>query len=147
MRTRRGVLIEEMGQTWLADPNADGYEARTLLKNPPILISDEAISALDSANARAIQAELQGVARMLICWLSMAVTPGCGPCSRLASERVAVTMGQRIVQACAVSLRPAPGRALPPIMDTPAGIFPVKGCAEAVWNGTEVFGLACSQWR
>ena len=30
MRTRRGVLIEEMGQTWLADPNADGDEARTL---------------------------------------------------------------------------------------------------------------------
>jgi hypothetical protein len=30
MLTRRGVLIEEMGQTWLADPNADGDEARTL---------------------------------------------------------------------------------------------------------------------
>ncbi len=30
MLTRRGVLIEEMGQTYLADPNADGDEARTL---------------------------------------------------------------------------------------------------------------------
>ena len=30
MLTRRGGLIEEMGQTWLADPNADGDEARTL---------------------------------------------------------------------------------------------------------------------
>jgi hypothetical protein len=30
MLTRRGALIEEMGQTWLADPNADGDEARTL---------------------------------------------------------------------------------------------------------------------
>ncbi len=30
MLTRRGVLIEEMGQTWLADPNADEDEARTL---------------------------------------------------------------------------------------------------------------------
>ena len=30
MLTRHGVLIEEMGQTWLADPNADGDEARTL---------------------------------------------------------------------------------------------------------------------
>jgi hypothetical protein len=30
MLTRRGVLIEEMGQTWLADPNVDGHEARTL---------------------------------------------------------------------------------------------------------------------
>ena len=30
MLTRRGVLIEEMGQTYMADPNADGDEARTL---------------------------------------------------------------------------------------------------------------------
>ena len=30
MLTRRGALIEEMGQTWLTDPNADGDEARTL---------------------------------------------------------------------------------------------------------------------
>ena len=28
--TRRGVLVEEMGQTWLAEPHADGEEARTL---------------------------------------------------------------------------------------------------------------------
>ncbi len=30
MLTRRGVLVEEMGQTWLAEPDADGEEARTL---------------------------------------------------------------------------------------------------------------------
>jgi len=30
MLTRHGVLIEEMGQTYLADPNADGDEASTL---------------------------------------------------------------------------------------------------------------------
>ncbi len=30
MLTRRGVLIEEMGQTYLAEPDADGEEARTL---------------------------------------------------------------------------------------------------------------------
>ena len=30
MLTRHGVLIEEMGQIYLADPNADGDEARTL---------------------------------------------------------------------------------------------------------------------
>ena len=30
MFTRRGVLIEEMGQTYLAEPDADGDEARTL---------------------------------------------------------------------------------------------------------------------
>lgn len=30
MRTRRGMLVEEMGQIYLADPNADGDEARTL---------------------------------------------------------------------------------------------------------------------
>jgi hypothetical protein len=28
--TRRGVLVEEMGQAWLAEPDADGEEARTL---------------------------------------------------------------------------------------------------------------------
>ena len=37
--------------------------ARTLLKNPPVLIFDEATAALDSANERAIQGELQSVAR------------------------------------------------------------------------------------
>lgn len=37
MLTRRGVVVEEMGQTYLADPNADGDEARTLrpLQPPP----------------------------------------------------------------------------------------------------------------
>ncbi len=30
MLTRRGVLVEEMGQTWLADPEADSDEARAL---------------------------------------------------------------------------------------------------------------------
>jgi hypothetical protein len=30
MLTRRGVLVEDMGQTYLADPDGDGEEARTL---------------------------------------------------------------------------------------------------------------------
>ena len=30
MLTRRGVLVEEMGQTYLAEPDAEGEEARTL---------------------------------------------------------------------------------------------------------------------
>ncbi len=30
MLKRRGLLVEEMGQTWLAEPDADGDEARTL---------------------------------------------------------------------------------------------------------------------
>jgi hypothetical protein len=30
MLTRRGVLVQNMGQTWLAEPDADGEEARTL---------------------------------------------------------------------------------------------------------------------
>jgi Putative transposase len=30
MLTRRGVLVEDMGQTYLAEPDADGDEARTL---------------------------------------------------------------------------------------------------------------------
>ena len=30
--TRRGVLVEDMGQTWLAEPDAEGEEARTLRK-------------------------------------------------------------------------------------------------------------------
>ena len=37
--------------------------ARTLLKNPPILIFDEATSALDSKSEKAIQAELDRIAR------------------------------------------------------------------------------------
>ena len=37
--------------------------ARTLLKDPPILIYDEATSARDSANERAIQAEIKSAAR------------------------------------------------------------------------------------
>jgi hypothetical protein len=28
--TRRGVLVEDMGQTYLAEPDADGEEARAL---------------------------------------------------------------------------------------------------------------------
>ncbi len=111
MRARRGVLIEEMGQTWLADPNADGYEARTLQKNPPILLSDEAISAVDSAHERAIQTELQGVARMPICWLSMGVAPGCGPCSRPASERFAGDDGPAYRAGVQAAARPGPGTA------------------------------------
>jgi hypothetical protein len=30
MLTRRGVLAQDMGQTWLAEPDAHGEEARTL---------------------------------------------------------------------------------------------------------------------
>ena len=30
MLTRRGVLVEDMGQTYLAEPDADGEESRTL---------------------------------------------------------------------------------------------------------------------
>ena len=30
MLTRRGVLVEEMGHTWLAEPDTDGEEARTV---------------------------------------------------------------------------------------------------------------------
>jgi hypothetical protein len=30
MLTRRGVMVEDMGQTYLAEPDADGEEARTL---------------------------------------------------------------------------------------------------------------------
>ena len=37
--------------------------ARTLLKNPPILLFDEATSALDSRSERAIQHELDQIAR------------------------------------------------------------------------------------
>ena len=37
--------------------------ARTLLKNPPVLILDEATSALDTRTERAIQAELNEIAR------------------------------------------------------------------------------------
>ena len=37
--------------------------ARTLLKNPPLLIFDEATSALDSKSERAIQHELDSIAR------------------------------------------------------------------------------------
>lgn len=37
--------------------------ARTILKNPPILVFDEATSALDSRSERAIQGELEQIAR------------------------------------------------------------------------------------
>jgi hypothetical protein len=30
MLTRRSVLVEDMGQTWLAEPDVDGEEARAL---------------------------------------------------------------------------------------------------------------------
>jgi hypothetical protein len=30
MLTRRGVLVEDMGQTWLAGPDADDEEEHTL---------------------------------------------------------------------------------------------------------------------
>jgi hypothetical protein len=30
MLTRRGVLLEDMGQAWLAEPDSDSEEARTL---------------------------------------------------------------------------------------------------------------------
>ena len=37
--------------------------ARTILKNPPILVLDEATSALDTRTERAIQEELEQIAR------------------------------------------------------------------------------------
>ncbi len=46
MLTRRGVLREEMGQTYLAAPNADGDEAHTLRWGATILLSGRATTIL-----------------------------------------------------------------------------------------------------
>jgi ATP-binding cassette subfamily B protein len=65
MSTPKGydTLVGERGLKLSGGEKQRVAIARTLLKNPPIMIFDEATSALDSANERAIQGELQGVAR------------------------------------------------------------------------------------
>src|SRR5687767_1119508 len=69
-----GAFIESLPDKWETTVGERGLKlsggekqrvsiARTLLKHPPILVFDEATSALDSHTEKAIQAELEEIAR------------------------------------------------------------------------------------
>jgi len=54
MLTRRGVLVEDMGRTYLAEPDADGEEARTL--RPHVEDCDTTASKAQRLGARSLVA-------------------------------------------------------------------------------------------
>jgi len=103
MLTRRGVLVEEMGQTWLAEPDADGDEARTLR---PLQVA--AITYRIAFGPRAGQKVLtlrgalarEGMARELLC-------SDIGGFSLHAAVRVEAHERKRLEQLCRTITRPA----------------------------------------
>ena len=103
MLTRRGVLIEEMGQTYLADPNADGDEARTLRPLQAAAITyriafgpraGQKVLTLRGAMAR------EGMARELLCC-------DIDGFSLHAAVRVEAHERKRLEQLCRYITRPA----------------------------------------
>jgi len=103
MLTRRGVLIEEMGQTYLADPNADGDEARTLRPLQAAAITyriafgpraGQKVLTLRGALAR------EGMARELLCC-------DIDGFSLHAAVRVEAHERKRLEQLCRTITRPA----------------------------------------
>ena len=103
MLTRHGVLIEEMGQTYLADPNADGDEARTLQPLQAAAITyriafgpraGQKVLTLRGAMAR------EGMARELLC-------SDIDGFSLHAAARVQAHERKRLEQLCRTITRPA----------------------------------------
>jgi len=103
MLTRRGALIEEIGQTWLADPNADGEEARTLRPLQAAAITyriafgpraGQQVLTLRGALAR------EGMARELLC-------SDIDGFSLHAAVRVEAHERKRLEQLCRYITRPA----------------------------------------
>ncbi len=103
MLTRRGVLIEEMGQTWLAEPQTDGDEARTLRALQAAAITyriafgpraGQKVLTLRGAMAR------EGMARELVC-------SDIDGFSLHAAVRVQAHERKRLEQLCRYITRPA----------------------------------------
>ncbi len=103
MLTRRGVLVEEMGQIYLGDPNADGDEARTLRPLQAAAITyriafgpraGQKVLTLRGAIAR------EGMARELLC-------SDIDGFSLHAAVRVEAHERKRLEQLCRYITRPA----------------------------------------
>lgn len=101
MLTRRGVLVEDMGQTYLAEPDADGEEARTLRP-----LRSAAITYRIAFGPRAGQKVLtlrgamprEDWARQPLCAdIDSSATPRCG----------SKPTGKRLEQLCRYITRPA----------------------------------------
>ena len=103
MLTRRGVLVEDMGQTFLAEPDADGEEARTLRP-----LQAAAITYRIAFGPRAGQKVLtvrgamprEGAARQPLCADIDGFTPH-------AAVRVEANDRKRLEQLCRYITRPA----------------------------------------
>ncbi len=141
MLTRHGVLIEEMGQTYLADPNADGDEARTLRPLQAAAITyrvafgpraGQKVLTLRGAMAR------YGLARELLC-------SDIDGFSLHAAVRVDAHERKRLEQLCRYITRPALADERVQLND--AGQVELKLKTQFQWRPANLYSSYVNPWR